>query len=282
MRKRRYLIGTGAALVMAMGSGAMAEAAGTLLGQTTTVLSQTAALDKKKKTGPVKSLNIVVDTQYAGDSTPPFAGKVINTKSDFPADFAFNTKGIPQCDPNTPGFSASTPDVAKSLCGPAQLGTGNATLIGAVAGVTAEITVFNGTPSPDGLPVVLLHSRTSSPADSTTVLVGTLRRSDQGPKFGTTLDVPTPVLAGGAFVVTHFETNLPQRQTAKKKVVKKVDKKTGKVTKKVTPPRYFISARCSTGTWDFQARSTYTDGVAPTLASYQSKCKQKKAKKSKK
>ena len=190
---------------------------------------------------------------------------------DFPRDFAFRTRGVPQCDPNSPGFGTSTTAAAVAACGPSQIRTGRANLAGAVAGVTAVVTAFNGT-TPAGFPTVLLHSRTT--AGTTTVLIGTLRVSDQGTKFGNVLDVVVPILPLG-FVITKFETTIPKK-VVKKAVKKKVNPRTGKVIRKAKPAQFYISARCSTNTWDFQARSTYTDGVPSTVASTTAACKAKK------
>ena len=273
MRKRNFAIGTAAVLALSVAVSGTAQAAGTLAGQDIFIQALSPKLDKKKKIGPVNSLTVRVDTRYNG-STPPFQGKATNTKIDFPRDFAFKTAGVPQCDPNSPGFGASTTEAAIAACGPAQIGTGSANLAGAVAGVTANVTAFNGT-TPAGFPTVLLHSRTT--AGTTTVLVGTLRISDQGVRYGNVLDVVVPILPLG-FVITKFETTIPKK-VVKKAVKKKVNKNTGKVIRKGKPAQFYISARCSTNTWDFQARSTYTDGVPSTVANTTAACKGKKAKK---
>ena len=158
MRKRNVMIGLAGALALSVGVAGSAQAAGTLSGQTLEVTASAGKLDKKVA-GAVNSLTVVVNTQYSG-STPPFTGKVINTKVDFPKDFVF-TPPSAQCDPNSPGFNASTTEAAKSACGPAQVGSGSANLAGAVAGVTAVVTAFNGT-TQGGNPTILLHSRTTA------------------------------------------------------------------------------------------------------------------------
>ena len=266
MRKRNYLIGMAGALVLSLGVAGTANAAGTLTGQTVKVTASSKPQDKKA-VGPISSLKVEVDTTYDGNQLPPFTGKAINTKVDFPKDFVF-TPPKAQCDPNTGGFNTSTTEVAKSLCGPAQVGTGSARILApAIVGgqLTANVTAFNGT-TPEGLPTILLHSRTS--AGTTTVLVGTLRRSDQGGKFGTVLDVIVPPLPLGA-VIVHFETTIPQLLTVK------ANKKKNK------PAKYYVGAKCSTKTWNFQARSTYDNG-ATTIGTSSAPCKQKKSKKKKK
>lgn len=276
MRMRNRLVGTAAVLAFSVAVTGTAHGAGTLSGQDITVQTTSPRLDKKKRTGPVNSLTVNVDTRYS-NTTPPFTGKATNTKIDFPRDFVFTTGGVPQCDPNSPGFATSTTETALLACSPAQIGTGNANLAGPLAGVTANVTAFNGT-TPAGLPTVLLHSRTT--AGTTTVLIGTLGQSDQGSKYGSVLDVVVPILPGG-FVITHFDTTIPKK-VVKKAVKKKVNKNTGKVVRKGKPAQFYIGARCSKNIWDFQARSTYTDGVPSTVGQTTAVCKAKDVKAKKK
>ena len=250
MRKRNVMIGMAGALALSLAVAGSAQAAGTLTGQTLEVTATAGKLDKKVL-GPVSNLNVVVNTQYNG-TTPPFTGKVINTKVDFPKDFVF-TPPTAQCDPNSPGFSASTTEAAMAACGPAQVGSGSANLAGAVAGVTAVVTAFNGT-QPAGNPTILLHSRTT--AGTTTVLVGALENGVGG-TFGKQLNVTVPILPLG-FVITRFQTAIPQLLTVKGK---KANKKRGK---KAVPAKYYVGAKCSTKNWTFQARSTADTGAAVT------------------
>lgn len=268
MRKRKYLIamaGVTAVSVVAAGS---AFGGGSLQGQTTTVVVSSKPQDKKLP-GPVSSLTVNVDTQYSidGNAQSPFVGKALNTKVEFPKDFTF-TPPKPQCDPAV--IQNTTTEAALAACGPAQVGTGRADIITpANTAIGAVVTAFNGTPN-GGLPVVLLHSRTT--ANTTTVLIGTLRTSDQGPQFGKQLDVIVPTLPLGA-VITHFETTIPQLVTVKGKKAKK--------GKKAVPAKYYIGAKCSTKKWDFRVRSFYNNG-ASTSADASLACKQKASKKPKK
>ena len=267
MRKRKFLIGTAATLALSVGISGVAHAAGTLNGQTVDAVVNSGKQDKKKP-GPITTFTINVDTQYTG-TTAPFDNKASNTKVDFPKDWSFFTTGLPQCSP----ASISTLDTAaaQATCPKAIVGSGKANLAGAVAGVTAVVTAFNGTPS-GGNPVIILHSRTSAPLNSTASLIGTLRPGPGNP-YGKTLDVIVPALGGGAFVITHFETTIP------KKLVKKANKK------KKKPAKFFVAAKCSTKSWQFQARTTYTTPAntpgASTVDTDVVPCKQKKKKKKK-
>jgi hypothetical protein len=270
MRKRKFLIGTAATLALSVGISGVAHAAGTLNGQTVDAVVNSGKQDKKKP-GPITTFTINVDTQYTG-TTAPFDNKANNTKVDFPRDWSFFTNGIPQCNPAT--ISTLDTAAAQNACRGSIVGSGKANLAGAVAGVTAVVTAFNGTPAPGGEPVIILHSRTSAPLNSTASLIGTLRNGPGGP-YGKTLDVVVPALGGGAFVITHFETTIP------KKLVKKANKKKKKAAK------YFVAAKCSKKSWQFQARSTYTtpantQSATTTADTDVVPCKQKKKKKKKK
>ena len=269
MRKRKYLIAGVAALALSVAVAGVAQGATTLNGQSLVVTVNSPKQDKKKP-GPINSLFVDVITSYSGSGVP-VDKHATNTKVYFPKDFVFNATGLPQCDPNAAGFGTSTTDAAKALCPTSQVGGGSAQLVGAVAGVTAVVTAFNGT-QPAGQQTILLHSR--STAGTTTVLIGTLKPSNKA-GFGTMLDVPVPLLLGGAFAISDFKTTIPKVQLPKTKSASSAKKK------KKKPKKFYIMAKCSKKSWLFQADTTYDGGGAPTSASSTATCKQKKAKKKK-
>jgi len=139
------------------------------------------------------------------------------------------------------------------------VGAGSANLAGAVAGVTAVVTAFNGTTS-GGNPTILLHSRTT--AGTTAVLIGALEPGAGG-TYGKQLNVTVPILSGGLFVITRFSTTIPKRQTVK------ANKKKGK------PAKFYVGAKCSTKKWTFRARSTADTGQAVTTPVVTLPCRQK-------
>ena len=204
MRKRKLMIGAASALALSVAVAGIAQGAGTLTGQTITETVSSPAQDKKAP-GAITTFKTAVDTQYTG-TTPPFTGKVSNTKVDFPKDFVFTPGTLPQCNPAT--IASADTAGAIATCGASQVGSGDATLNGAVQNVPAKVTAFNGT-TPEGLPTVLLHSRTGAPLNTTAVLIGTLRPGPGG-VYGKTLDVVVPLLAGGAFVITAFRHRDPE------------------------------------------------------------------------
>jgi hypothetical protein len=270
MRKRKYLVGAAAAAVLSMAVATVAQGDYTWQSQTLEVDASAPKLDKKKPSG-INSLFVDVITTYGGDGSGggDVDRKANNTKVYFPKDFSFSTAGLSQCDPNGAGFGTSTTEAAKAACGAAQVGEGSAAIVGPIAGITAKVTAFNGT-KPAGLDTILLHSRTS--LGTTTVLIGTLKPSNIG-GFGKMLDVPVPALPLG-LAISDFKTTIPKVQLPG-------GKSAGAAAKKKKAKKYYIMAKCSKKTWNFQAISTYDVG-GPSTATATDKCKQKKAKKKKK
>ena len=270
MRKSKYLVaGMAAVAISAVAGSGVAQAAVFQNQQLDITLSS--GKQDKKKAGPLNSFTTDVITNYT--NTPPSAPDKYaeRTRVYFPKDFVFTTKGLPQCDPNTPGFASGTSANAISVCGAAQVGSGTATLEGPVPGVTAVINAFNGTPA-GGLPTILLHSESS--AGPSVMLTGTLKASDAG-GFGKMLDVPVDISPfQGTEAITDFKV------TIQKKVVSGKAASAAKKKKKKAK-QYYIAAKCSKKKWNFQAVTDYNTGT-PTTATDSVPCKQKKAKKKKK
>ena len=294
MRNRKLLIAGAASLALSIGITSAAHAA-VFQGQSLVMSAQSGKQDKKKA-GPIKGLVTDVITTYT--NSPPSAPDryATNTKLYFPTDFRFNAAGLPQC-ANTPSFAGGTTANALALCGPAKVSSfGSANIEGAIPGVTAVVTAFNGQPS-GGNPTLLLHSQSS--AGPSLVLVGTLRNSDVG-GFGKMLDVPVDLgPLQGTEAITDFKVGIPRvklpfAKSQKKAFAKKRAKckkvrskgKRGKCLKNVNAKekkvkqRSYIMASCRTGKWSFQAISTYNTG-GPTTAPASLGCKQLKPKKKK-
>lgn len=284
MRKSKYLVAGVAAVALSVAGLSTAQAA--VFQNQQLDISVSSGKQDKKKAGPVNSFTTDIITNYTDEALPNYPNLyATNTKVYFPKDFVFTTKGLPQCDPNTPGFAAGTSANAISLCGPgapggnAQVGGGTATLTGPIAGVTAVITAFNGT-QPGGLPTLLLHSESS--AGPSVLLTGTLKNSDVG-GFGKMLDVPVDISPfQGTEAITDFKVTIP------KTVVP--GKAASSAKKKKKKKKFYISAKCSKKKWNFRADSTYNEGnpgpgtpvpSADTTATDQVKCKQKPSKKKK-
>lgn len=181
------------------------------------------------------------DTAYDG-TTPPFTGKLITANIDLDDDFLINAAAAVQCDPTTPGFETSTTTEALAVCGNAKIGSGSALLQGAVEGVTAVVTVFNGTPE-SGQPRILLHVRTTG--GSTAVIYATVAASPAGADFGHRLQLTVPILPLG-FVFTHFDFSMGEPGTPS--------------------AGSYLTARCAEGQWNYQGSFQYDTGANRTAS----------------
>lgn len=176
---------------------------------------------------------------------------------DFPKDVTLFSKGYPTCSPTV--LQSTSTEVALQNCKKAKIGAGAGTAVLPVGSkvfpVATTITAFNGVPK-GGKPVILLHTYSEKPTQTTIVLEGVVTRyNKQG--FGPRLDVNIPLLAGGAGALTGFEV----------KIFKKFSYK-GKL-------RSYVSATCSSKKWKFRGQFVFKDGESLTPAA-SGKCSQKK------
>ena len=177
-------------------------------------------------------------------------------KVDFSKNILFQQTGYPTCETSQFGSSSTTQDV-KDECGDAVIGSGSATINVPTAGGGPPVVV-----KPDVVAAnvkgnkILLHSHNS--LSGGTPLVGQIQtKKSGGGKYGLTLTVPVPPLAGGAAVITQFGA-----------VIDKVayNHKGKKLA--------IISSNCKDKTMDFQARFTDDEGQLAT-GSDTYKCKRK-------
>jgi hypothetical protein len=272
-RKRKYLIGATLALAASVAIAAIAQAAST--GQSLTVQVSATKQDKKVR-GPA-DINVTVDTQEAAPFNAATQGQdAQQTVVDFDKDFTFTAGALPTCNPTS--LTGSTTEAALAACGRAKVGSGAATLCEATAtlqgcaatpggGIQGVVTAFNGVPS-GGNQSIILHARFGPPANTTTVLTGVLTNSPLGNPYGKRLVVSVPPTGQSTGLhLTHFQTSIPRLISVK------ANKKKGK------PAKYYVSAKCSDKTWDFQETTTFRSG-GPTLSAHTTApCKQKPAKK---
>lgn len=266
MRKRKYLIGATLALAVAIAMPSFASAAPN--SQTLSVSVGKSKQEKKKR--GAADIDVTVDTQY---TFPTPAQTAQNTVVDFDNDFRFNPGKLPNCNPTA--LVNTTTDQAKAACSGSDVGAGAATLVGLAGApvVGAIVTAFNGTPV-GGNPQLLLHTR--STANTTTVLDGTLINSPLGGEYGKRLNVNVPDTGSTlGQTLVHFQTAVPRQVTAKKK---KKNKKTGK---KQVIKTYYVSARCSDKSWQFEETTLFRAGGGTQNAKAEVACKQKKKKKKK-
>ena len=204
------------------------------------------------KKAPVALFTDVSATNPGNPNNLPNATTL--AKVDFDKDGAFYQKGFPTCDP-TQFTAATTTQQAKDACGDSLEGGGTSiiqvpsTTGGPPININATVTAFNG----KGKTLVLFTYNTLSGAQT---LIGTVGPSTGGAKYGTTLTVPVPPLAGGSAVIQEFNT--------------KVSKKYHYKGKKAS----YVSSTCKDKKLNFQARFTDNQGNTAT-GTFTQKCKQK-------
>ncbi len=209
-------------------------------------------LPKKGKGKPVSLFTDVSSTNSGNANQVP--NPTTLAKVDFDKDIKIQQKGIPTCDP-TQFTAATTTAQAKSACGDATLGGGSAAIeVPTATGAppiktTATITAFNG----KGKTLILFNYTSLSGAQ---VLTGKIGRSTAGSKYGLTLTVPVPPLAGGSAVIQEFNT--------------KVSKKYHFKGKKLS----YVTSTCKDKKLRFQARFTDNVGQVAT-GKFTQKCKKK-------
>ena len=163
-----------------------------------------------------------------------------NAKVDFSKNGVFQQKGYPICDPAQFGSSTTTQDV-RDECGDAAIGKGSATVVVPTATGAPPVTVKADVVAANVKGNrMLLHSH--NPLSGGQPLVGQLEKAGGG-KYGITLNVDVPPLAGGAAVITQFQT----------KIDKVVYRHNGKRLA-------ILSSNCKDKTADFRARFTDNQG----------------------
>ena len=244
-------------LVWVMGLAAVVALAsvGTAVAFTTTQLINGKVTPTKRPKAERVPATLFVDVSATTDNPNGVPSPATLGKVDFDKDGAFYQKGLATCDPSQ-FTSATTTQQAKSACGPSQIGTGSANILiptgpsTAAINVSAVITVFNGKHK-----TIVLHTYNTLSGAQT--LVGTLGPSTGGSKYGNTLTVQIPPLAGGTATIQEFNATIHKTFHFKGK------------------KRSIFSAKCGADKkFNFQARFTFSDGTSSTGTAAQ-KCKQK-------
>lgn len=181
---------------------------------------------------------------------------------DFPKDVKLFSKGYPSC--SATELENTSAEVALSACKAAEIGGGEGTALLPVGTkvfpVTTTITAFNGAPQ-GGKPVILLHTYSEVPIQTTLVLVGVVTNyGKEG--YGPRLTVTIPLIGGGAGAITGFHVN----------IFKTFNYKGQK--------RSYVSATCKTRKLKTRGEFVFKDGVslAPVVTQ---KCAQKPERKGK-
>jgi hypothetical protein len=198
----------GLAVVVSIGAASVASAVPNI--QTIAGKLTPSKLPKHKR-APV---SLFVDVAATNPGNPfQIPNPTTLAKVDFDKDGAYQQKGLPTCDPSQ-FTAATTTQQAKEACSDSLVGGGSSD-IAVPTGVstpplrvTATVTAFNGKNK-----TIVFHSYNSLSGSQT--LVGTIRKAEPGsppggagPKYGITLTVPVPPLAGGTAVITEFNTKV--------------------------------------------------------------------------
>jgi hypothetical protein len=260
MRKRLTLALAIAGGAAAIGSGySLAAQSPTLTGAdgNTQSIAINITPNKRSATKPTPA-TLSVATATGNETTENHVpSPAVRAIVDFPKGLSVFSKGFPTCAAGK--IQSTSTEVAKEECKKAIIGSGSGTadlVVGSkVFPVSTTITAFNGAPQ-GGKPVILLHTYSQSPVQTTLILFGVIKNfNKQG--FGTRLDVSIPLIAGGQGAITSFKV----------KVFKKYFYK-GK-------QRSYISATCPTKAWKARGEFDFKDGESLTPVA-KGKCTPKK------
>lgn len=261
MRKRLTLavaMAVGVAVVLAAAAGATQSPV--LNGPDGNTQSIAVSLTPQKLS-KTKAEPITLDVTTATTTTNPAANKgapvpAVEAIVDFPKGVKIFSKGYPTCDAGL--LQNTSTEAAIEACKKAKIGGGEGTadlVVGErIFPVTTAITAFNGVPV-GGKPVILLHTYSQSPIQTTLVLVGAVSNLNKE-GYGPRLDVTIPLIAGGQGAITGFHV----------KIFKKFRYK-GKL-------QSYVSATCATKKLKSRGKFVFKDGesLTPTLTG---KCAQK-------
>lgn len=259
MRKRLNLV-----VAMAVGVAAVAAATGRAAqspvlsgpdGNTQSIAVTITPQKLSKKTAEPVTLDVTTatSTTTAANGVPVPAVEAV---VDFPKGTKIFSKGYPTCDAGL--LQNTSTEAALEACKKAQIGGGEGTadlVVGErVFPVGTTITAFNGIPV-GGKPVILLHTYSQSPVQTTLVLVGAVSNYDKE-GYGPRLDVTIPLIAGGQGAITGFHVKI--FKTFSYKGVK----------------RSYVSATCATKKLKSRGKFVFKDGQSLTPA-VSGKCAQK-------
>jgi hypothetical protein len=244
LRKRYLVLALG--LVLAIGVAAVAMAANTHF-----IKAKVTPTKQKKDKYGAAAFNFTTASTCQSPCTLDPASRVQIFIDD---DLKIDTKGLAQCTKSK--LEGTTTEQAKSKCGKALVGAGQATaFIGGnpSSPVSVTGTEFNGPPK-GGKPTLLVHARTPS-LGFTTVLEGVYKPTSGD--FGYILDVSVPPLPFGT-AISSFQAKVQKAYSAGGK------------------KHNYVKARCHDGnkTWNFKGKDTYPSSPSLT-ASAKQKCQVK-------
>lgn len=259
MRKRLTLAVATAVVVVVVVAGIAAAAQSPVLsapdGNTQSIAINFSPQKLSKKTPEPVTLDVrtATDSTTAANGVPVPATQAI---VDFAKGVTIFSKGYPTCDPGL--LQNTSTEAALEACKKAKIGGGEGTadlIVGSrVFPVTTTITAFNGVPA-GGRPVILLHTYSEAPIQTTLVLIGAVSNYDKE-GFGARLDVSIPLIAGGQGAITGFHVKIFKTFLYKGR------------------KRSYVSATCLTKKLKARGQFVFRDGesLTPTVTQ---KCAQK-------
>lgn len=215
-----------------------------------------------QKLSKTKAEPVTLDVTTATTTTNPSANNgapvpAVQAIVDFPKGLKIFSKGYPTCDPGL--LQNTSTEVALEACKRAKIGGGEGTAALPVGtklfAVGTTITAFNGVPQ-GGKPVILLHTYSQTPIQTTVVLVGVVSNYNKE-GYGARLDVTIPLLAGGAGAITGFHVKIFKTFTYKGQ------------------KRSYVSSTCATKKLKTRGNFVFKDGEALAPIAIP-KCVQKK------
>lgn len=226
-------------------------------GNTQSIAVKIAPRKLSKKTAEPVTLEVTTATA----TTNPNANNgapipAVEAVIDFPKGLSIFNKGYPTCDAGL--LQNTSTEAALEACKKARVGSGEGTadlVVGErIFPVATTIMAFNGKPVA-GKPVILLHTYSQSPIQTTLVLVGTVTGFDRE-GYGPRLDVTIPLIAAGQGAITGFHVKIFKTFSYKGK------------------KRSYVSATCPTKRTKARGEFVFKDGesLTPTLTG---KCAQK-------
>jgi hypothetical protein len=211
--RKRLTLAASMAVAGAVVTGAAGAAQSPVLnapdGNTQSIAVSISPQKLSKKTAEPVTLNVTTATTTtnpkANNGAPIPAVEAI---VDFPKGLSIFSKGYPTCDAGL--LQNTSTEAALEACKKAKIGGGEGTadlVVGErIFPVTTTITAFNGVPV-GGKPVILLHTYSQSPIQTTLVLVGTVTNFNKE-GYGARLDVSIPLIAGGQGAITGFHVKI--------------------------------------------------------------------------
>lgn len=213
MRKRLTLavamaVGT-AVILVTVASGAQSPVLNAPDGNTQSIAVKFTPQKLSKKTAEPVTLDVTTATTTTNPSANNGAPiPAVEAIVDFPKGVAIFSKGYPTCDAGA--IQNTSTEAALEACKKAKIGSGEGTADLVVGDrlfpVGTTITAFNGIPV-GGKPVILLHTYSQSPIQTTLVLIGTVTNYNKE-GFGPRLDVTIPLIAGGQGAITGFHVKI--------------------------------------------------------------------------